>query len=134
MTSVEESTPPQQQTHKPLSPSNETDDSRMVNSIQVSWEKPPNFYAKIGEKIMKGSEDKPAYDEVIMTGLGMATKIAIGAAAALETNGSATIMKIETSYPTSTRGRRRVPKVTITLTKNPDAACFKEQPAEEEGK
>lgn len=100
----------------------ESEDEKPMNSIQVSMDKTPSFYARIGERMLKGSPDKPAYDEVIVTGLGMATKTAIGAVSILERNNAATVQNIETSYPASTRGKRHVPKVTILLKKNPDEA------------
>lgn len=51
----------------------------------------------------------------------MATKTAIGAASIMERDQQAFIKRIETSYFSSSRGPRRLPKVTITMLKNPDA-------------
>eukprot|EP00923_Selenidium_pygospionis_P052003 GHVN01090019.1.p1 GENE.GHVN01090019.1~~GHVN01090019.1.p1 ORF type:complete len:135 (+),score=13.29 GHVN01090019.1:50-454(+) len=101
-------------------------EGRPLTSIQVSLDKTPTFYAKIGERMLKGSPERPALEEVIVTGLGMATKTAIGAASIMERNETGTIYKVQTSYPTSTRGKWRVPKITITLHKNPDAAFYHE--------
>lgn len=98
----------------------ENRDEKQFNSIQVSMDKSPSFYARIGERMLKGSREKPAYNEVVITGLGMATKTAIGAASVMEKNNAATIKHVETSHPTSTRGKRRVPKLTITLLKTPE--------------
>lgn len=71
--------------------------------------------------------------QVIITGLGMATKTAIGAASIMERDKQGFIKSIETSYFASTRGGgRRLPKVTITVAKNPDAPNLDAQPASSE--
>lgn len=60
--------------------------------------------------------------QVVITGLGMATRTAISTASLMEKDRQAFIKNIETSYFASTRGQsRRLPKVTITMVKNPDA-------------
>lgn len=46
--------------------------------------KKPTFYARIGKRMFTGNEEKNPFDEVIITGLGSATKIAIGAASIME--------------------------------------------------
>lgn len=93
----------------------------LSNSIQVSLEKKPGFYARIGERMLTGLPGKPKFDEVVIAGLGMATKTAIGAASILEKSNTAVIKSIQTSYPTSTRDKRRVAKIAITLVRHPDA-------------
>ncbi|CBZ55731.1 conserved hypothetical protein [Neospora caninum Liverpool] len=97
--------------------------ARPDNSILVSMDKIPGFYARIGKRMLVGRDDKPACDEVIITGLGMATKTAIGAASLLQRDNSATITKVETSYFPSTRtALKMVPKITIVCTKTPEFA------------
>ncbi|PFH37500.1 alba 2 [Besnoitia besnoiti] len=99
--------------------------ARSDNSILVSMDKIPGFYARIGKRMLVGRDDKPPCDEVIITGLGMATKTAIGAASLLQRDNSATITKVETSYFPSTRtSLKMVPKITIICTKTPE---FSEQ-------
>lgn len=51
----------------------------------------------------------------------MATKTVIGTASIMERDEQASIKRIETSYFSSARGPRRLPKVTITMLKNPNA-------------
>eukprot|EP00918_Siedleckia_nematoides_P083427 GHVU01182887.1.p4 GENE.GHVU01182887.1~~GHVU01182887.1.p4 ORF type:complete len:101 (+),score=24.53 GHVU01182887.1:808-1110(+) len=69
-----------------------------------------------------GYNEKPAFDEIVITGLGTATKTAIGAASMLEREKEAVITKIETCYHSSLRGtRKRLPKITITVIRHPDA-------------
>eukprot|EP01070_Trichotokara_eunicae_P004086 Trichotokara_eunicae@DN3745_c0_g1_i1.p1 len=96
---------------------------KAANSIQVSLQKTPSFYARIARKMMTGGGDKEVFDHVIVTGLGMATKIAIGTAGRLEEEKAATVTKIETSYFQSSRttAARRIPKITLTLQRNPNA-------------
>ncbi|CRG96917.1 DNA/RNA-binding protein Alba 3, putative [Plasmodium gallinaceum] len=62
----------------------EVSQERTENSIQVSMTKKPTFYARIGKRMFTGNEEKNPFDEVIITGLGSATKIAIGAASIME--------------------------------------------------
>ncbi|CDJ45846.1 hypothetical protein, conserved [Eimeria brunetti] len=58
-------------------------------------------------------------------GLGMATKVAIGTAALLESEGCVTIEKVETAYFASAR-RKFVPKITILCRKTKDFAAIME--------
>lgn len=104
-------------------------DERHSNSIQVCLERTPAFYARIGRRMLHGSPEsnKPTFDEVVVTGLGTATKIAVGAASLMEKDQQAFIKKIETSFFASSRGPRRLPKITVTLLKNPNAPAM-EQP------
>eukprot|EP00914_Ancora_sagittata_P023684 GHVO01046716.1.p2 GENE.GHVO01046716.1~~GHVO01046716.1.p2 ORF type:complete len:129 (-),score=22.46 GHVO01046716.1:117-464(-) len=104
---------------------------RAANSIQVSLDKLPTFYARIGRRMFGGSADKPPFDEVVITGLGMATKTAIGAASIIERENIAFIGKVETAYFSSTRSKRRIPKITITLAKNPEDPVIAEEEVKE---
>ncbi|VWU50837.1 DNA/RNA-binding protein Alba 3 [Hepatocystis sp. ex Piliocolobus tephrosceles] len=98
----------------------EISEERAENSIQVSVSKGPTFYAKIGRRMFTGSEQKNPFDEVIITGLGSATKIAIGAASIMEKEYSGKIIKVQTAYFSSDRINRKIPKITIILKKHPD--------------
>ncbi|SBS99912.1 DNA/RNA-binding protein Alba 3, putative (ALBA3) [Plasmodium malariae] len=86
----------------------------------VSMTKKPTFYARIGKRMFTGNEEKNPFDEVIITGLGSATKIAIGAASIMEKEDIGQIIKIQTAYFSSDRINRRIPKITIVLRKHPD--------------
>jgi len=128
---------PKPEVESPTSTSKNTPQSlpedRPANAIQVSLEKTPTFYARIGRRMLSGSADKPSFDEVIITGLGMATKTAIGAASIMEREQAAVIKKVETCIHASNRGaKRRIPKITITLLKNMDAPPEAEEEEEEE--
>lgn len=68
--------------------------------------------------------------QVVITGLGMATKTAIGAASIMERDQQAFIKIIETSYFSSARGPRRLPKITIIMVKNPNAPILDDKPKE----
>lgn len=97
--------------------------TRPENSILVSMDKIPGFYARIGKRMLVGRDDNPPCNQVTITGLGMATKTAIGAASLLQRDNSATITKVETSYFPSTRtALKMVPKITIVCTKTPEFA------------
>ena len=99
---------------------------RVPNTIQVSLDRAPLFFARIGRRMMHGSEDaadgeKPTFDEVVITGLGMATKTAVGAASCLERDQQAFTKRVETAYFASELSGRRLPKISITMVKNPNA-------------
>jgi len=91
-----------------------SDSAQKQKWIQVSVEKTPHFYARLGKRMLMTSEEG-----VIVTGLGNATNVAIGAASIMEREDVATITKVETAYFTSNRAKRRLPKITITLLRNP---------------
>ena len=59
----------------------------------------------------------------------MATKVAIGTAALLESEGCVTIEKVETAYFASAR-RKYVPKITILCRKTKDFAAIMEKEKE----
>ncbi|CRG99614.1 DNA/RNA-binding protein Alba 3, putative [Plasmodium relictum] len=98
----------------------EVSQERTENSIQVSMTKKPTFYARIGKRMFTGNEEKNPFDEVIITGLGSATKIAIGAASIMEKEDIGQITKVQTAYFSSDRINRRIPKITIVLKRHPD--------------
>eukprot|EP00922_Rhytidocystis_sp_ex-Travisia-forbesii_P018047 GHVS01026878.1.p2 GENE.GHVS01026878.1~~GHVS01026878.1.p2 ORF type:complete len:146 (-),score=16.50 GHVS01026878.1:455-892(-) len=85
------------------------------NAILVSLEKLPHFYCRLAKKLMTGRDGQPAHEQITLSGLGMAMKIAIGAASLLEAEGAADIKLIETCVFESSRNRRRLPKIVITM-------------------
>ncbi|XP_022589060.2 uncharacterized protein LOC34618178 [Cyclospora cayetanensis] len=102
---------------------------RSENFILVSLERTPRFYARIGKRILMGREGKEAFDEFSVSGLGMATKVAIGTAALLQDEGCVTIEKVETAYFASAR-RKFVPKITILCKKTKDFMAIMEKEKE----
>ncbi|KAL8425182.1 hypothetical protein Efla_007528 [Eimeria flavescens] len=102
---------------------------RSENFILVSLERTPRFYARIGKRILMGREGKDAFDEFSVSGLGMATKVAIGTAALLQSEGCVTIEKVETAYFASAR-RKLVPKITIVCKKTKDFQAIMEKEKE----
>ncbi|ETW36493.1 hypothetical protein PFTANZ_02795 [Plasmodium falciparum Tanzania (2000708)] len=98
----------------------EYDSSLIILLPVVSMTKKPTFYARIGKRMFTGNEEKNPFDEVIITGLGNATKIAIGAASIMEKEDIGQIVKVQTAYFSSDRINRRIPKITIVLKKHPD--------------
>jgi len=109
-------------------------EDRPLNSIQVSGDKTPTFYARIGARMLSGSpDDKQFFEEIIITGLGIATKTAIGAASIMEREQSGVIKRVETCVHASNRGaKRRIPKITITLLKNINAPTADDDDDDEE--
>lgn len=93
---------------------------RAENAIQVSLAKKPIFYARIGKRMFTGNEEKSPFEEVIITGLGSATKIAIGVASIMEKEYIGLIKRVTTTYFSSDRIKRRVPKITIVMRRHPD--------------
>lgn len=65
----------------------------------------------------------------VSSGLGMATKVAIGTAALLQAEGCVTIEKVETAYFASAR-RRLVPKITILCRKTADFVAIMDKERE----
>lgn len=99
---------------------------RAENSIQVSLDRQPRFYARLARRMMLGDAENNAhdvgYDTVVLSGLGMAMKVAIGAASLLENEEAGVIRKVETCVLESSKNRRRVPKISILVEKGPNLA------------
>ena len=102
-------------------PRNAEQPERAANSIHVGVGRAPKFYSRLGANMLHGAGDrKPTHDEILITGLGLATRFAISAACIMERDNQGYISSIETSYFPSTRGvLRRVPKITIKMVKDP---------------
>ncbi|BAM41534.1 uncharacterized protein TOT_030000797 [Theileria orientalis strain Shintoku] len=92
-------------------------DTRPPNSLIVSLSKNSHFYANVGIKLLNGSSDQLSYDEIFVTGLGTAIKVAIETAMHLSNRKVGVIKKIETSYYNSDTIKKHIPKINIVVAK-----------------
>lgn len=98
--------------------------------MKVSCKHPIVFYIKSALSFFKGTshEDKPAVNDLKISGLGNAINVAIAAASRCEKEGMGTIEKIVTNYVTvmTHNKERQCPQVEISLKRHPDADKIKE--------
>ncbi|EKX73579.1 conserved hypothetical protein [Theileria equi strain WA] len=94
-------------------------DSRPPNSLIVSLSKNSSFYANIGVKLLNGTAEQSNYEEIFVTGLGTAIKVAIETAMMLSSRKIGVIKRIETSYYNSETIKRHIPKINIIVAKCP---------------
>ncbi|XP_954782.1 uncharacterized protein TA03185 [Theileria annulata] len=106
--------------------------TRPPNSLIVSLSKNSSFYANIGNKLLNGANDHLSYDEIFVTGLGTAIKVAIETAMLLSNRKVGmlssfiyliyffvgVIKKIETSYYNSDTVKKHIPKINIIVAKS----------------
>ncbi|EAN30803.1 Alba family protein [Theileria parva strain Muguga] len=92
--------------------------TRPPNSLIVSLSKNSSFYANIGIKLLNGANDHLSYDEIFVTGLGTAIKVAIETAMLLSNRKVGVIKKIETSYYNSDTVKKHIPKINIIVAKS----------------
>eukprot|EP00921_Rhytidocystis_pertsovi_P001233 GHVQ01002095.1.p1 GENE.GHVQ01002095.1~~GHVQ01002095.1.p1 ORF type:complete len:236 (+),score=71.15 GHVQ01002095.1:106-708(+) len=100
---------------------------RPENSVQVSTEKPVNFYAMVARRLLSGKAGKDAFKEVKISGLGSAIKTAVGVVGLMERENTAVIGNIETSMFESSKNKRRVPKISISITKGEKLVLYSEK-------
>merc|ERR1712166_1389012 len=72
--------------------------------MRVTAKKNVGFYSRAAATFLKGSVDKPAVEELVLSGLGEAIYIAGAVATQLEKDGLAKISKISTDYPDMASG------------------------------
>lgn len=91
--------------------------------MKVSKKNPIRFYIRSAMSFLKGAgEDKPAVENLVVSGLGNAINVVIACASRIEAAGLGTVQTIKTDYVSVSGGLgKSCPQIEISIKRSPNA-------------